>query len=151
MGDFIKELYKDVVIEIVNITRATLKEAIDFKTILISEIDNGCRKMIIDLSGCEYMDSTFLGTIVVALKKLTNINGNLVLISPKTFSYNMLYVTDFLKLFEVFESMDEALKYFDGLNSASNLEVTKKNKGIEQQSNGRFNHKESVKTSRSTF
>ena len=56
MGDFIKELYEDVVIEIVNMTRATLKEASEFKTILTTEIDSGCKKMIIDLSGCDYMD-----------------------------------------------------------------------------------------------
>ncbi len=150
MGDFIKEIYEDVVIEIVNITRATLKEAIEFKTILISEIDNGCKKMIIDLSGCEYMDSTFLGTIVVAFKKITNVNGNLVLISPKTFAYNMLHVTGTLKLFDAFESMDEALQYFDNINPPSAKETSNKAKGLEPQA-VRPIHKESVRTSRSTF
>jgi anti-anti-sigma factor len=149
LGDFIKEIYEDVVIEIVNMTRATLKEAIDFKTILTSEIDTGCRKMIIDLSGCEYMDSTFLGTVVVALKKIANVNGNLVLIYPKTFAYDMLHVTGSMKLFEVFESMDQALQYFAGLNSAINLGMTKKDRDLEQ--NSKSNQKESVRTSRSTF
>ena len=150
MGDFIKELYEDVVIEIINMTRATLKEAIEFKTVLTSEIDNGCRKMIIDLSNCNYMDSTFLGTIVVAFKMISNVNGKLVLISPKTFAYDMLHVTGTMKLFNVFESMDSALQYFDGLNSTSNIDMTKKDKGLEKNS-VRINQKESVKTSRSTF
>ena len=149
MGDFIKEIYEDVVIEVVNINRATLKEAIEFKAVLTNEIDNGCKKMIIDLSSCEYMDSTFLGTIVVALKKINNANGKLVLISPKTFAYDMLHVTGTMKLFDVFDSMDMALEYFDGLNSTSNLGMTKKDKGLVQGS--RSNQKESVKTSKSTF
>ncbi len=149
MSDFTKEIYEDVVIEIVNINRATLKEAIEFKAVLISEIDNGCKKMIIDLSSCEYMDSTFLGTIVVALKKISSIDGKIVLISPKTFAFDMLHVTGTIKLFEVFETIDEALNYFDKVDSTSNLGMTKKDKGLEQ--GLKLNQKESVKTSRSTF
>ena len=151
MSDFIKELYEDVVIEVVNIERATLKEAIDFKTILSSEIDNGCIKMIIDLSACNYMDSTFLGTMVVALKKIKSMNGKLVLISPKTFAYDMLHITGTIKLFDVFDSMEEALQYFD--NSKSDLkDENSANKENEfQKLPIKAVHKGSVRTSKSTF
>ncbi len=150
MGDFIKELYEDVVIEVVNITRATMKEALDFKTILSNEIDNGCIKMIVDLSSCAYMDSTFLGTIVVALKKMRTVNGKLVLISPKTFAYDMLHVTGTLKLFDVFESMENALKFFDELNSVPQVKLKKRDEVLKQEQE-KIIHKESVRTSRSTF
>ena len=80
--DFIKEKYDDVLVEVVNLTRATLKEAEEFKLTLTQDIEEGVRKIVVDLSQCEFIDSTFLGALVVSLKKITNVNSDQLLYSP---------------------------------------------------------------------
>ena len=42
--DFTKEKHDDVVIEVVNLTRATLKEAEEFKQTLVQDIERGSKK-----------------------------------------------------------------------------------------------------------
>ena len=73
--DFVREEHGSVLVEKVNLTRATLKEAEEFKSHLVADIKNGWQKIVVDLSECEFIDSTFLGALVVSLKKITNLGG----------------------------------------------------------------------------
>jgi anti-anti-sigma factor len=57
-----------------------LLDAEEFKKILFKDIQTGWRKIIIDLTECKFIDSTFLGTIVIALKKITELGGKLRLV-----------------------------------------------------------------------
>jgi anti-anti-sigma factor len=107
--DFIREIHGDVLIEIVNISRATLKEAEEFKTRLVEDINEGWRSIIVDLSECEFIDSTFLGTLVVSLKKLTTLGGDLRLIGFQPAVHTMFELTRLFRVFESFESKEEAL------------------------------------------
>ncbi len=59
---FIKEEHNDVIVEVVDLTRATLSEADEFKQRLTENIENGYKKIVVDLSDCEFIDSTFLGS-----------------------------------------------------------------------------------------
>ena len=68
MEDFGKIVIKDIVVEIVNLSRATYKEAGEFKKILNEDYEKRYRKLIVDIRQCEFIDSTFLGVLVVALK-----------------------------------------------------------------------------------
>ena len=78
--DFNKEKYNDVLVEVVNLTRATLKEAEEFKLTLLHDIEEGAKKIVVDISECEFIDSTFLGALVVSLKKITSLGGDLRLV-----------------------------------------------------------------------
>jgi anti-anti-sigma regulatory factor len=73
--DFIREVHGNILIEVVNLTRATLKEADEFKQILIEDISAGWRKVIVDLSECEFIDSTFLGTLGGISQEAHNTRG----------------------------------------------------------------------------
>ena len=77
MDDFIQIVQDDVVIEKVNLTRATMKEAIKFKKILESDIEKKFKKIVIDISQCEFVDSTFLGVLIFALKEMNKIGGQI--------------------------------------------------------------------------
>ena len=57
----IEETIDDIIVEIVNLDRATLLEAEELKRQVNDKIDNGYRKVIIDLTSVEFLDSTFLG------------------------------------------------------------------------------------------
>jgi anti-anti-sigma factor len=111
--DFTKEVYGNVLLEIVNLTRATLKEAEEFKQILTQDIESGWRKIVIDLSECEFIDSTFLGALVVSLKKVTTLGGDLRLIGFQPAVHSMFELTRMYRVFEAFSTREEAIKSFN--------------------------------------
>jgi anti-anti-sigma factor len=111
--DFTKETYSDIVIENVNLTRATLKEAEEFKQTLAKDIADGWRKIIVDLSECEFIDSTFLGALVVSLKKVTTLGGDLRLIGFQPAVHSMFELTRMYRVFESYPNKEEAVKSFE--------------------------------------
>lgn len=110
--DFIREVHGDVLVEIVNLSRATLKEADQFKLKLMEDIAEGSRKMVVDLSECEFIDSTFLGALVVSLKKLTTLGGDLRLVGFQPAVHTMFELTRMYRVFESFESKEEAINSY---------------------------------------
>lgn len=111
--DFIQDKHDDILVEVVNLTRATLKEAEEFKIILSTDINSGWRKIIVDLSECEFIDSTFLGALVVSLKKVTGLGGDLRLVGFQPAVHSMFELTRMYRVFESFKTKDEALKSFE--------------------------------------
>ena len=67
--NFSKEIYDDIVVEIIELTRATLQEAQEFKNILLEDINKNYLKFVVDLKDCEFIDSTFLSTLVIIFCK----------------------------------------------------------------------------------
>lgn len=110
--DFIRKENNGVILFQVNLTRATLKEAEDFKSVLMKDINDGKKKIVVDLSGCEFIDSTFLGTLVISLKKVTSIGGDIKLVGFKPAVRSMFELTRISKVFETFGSTNEALRSF---------------------------------------
>jgi anti-anti-sigma factor len=110
--DFMREQFGDVVVEVVNLSRATLKEAEEFKKILSEDIENGARKLIVDLSDCEFIDSTFLGSLVVSLKKATALGGDLRLVGFQPSVHSMFELTRMYRVFEAYQTKQEAIEGF---------------------------------------
>lgn len=111
--DFDKSYQNNIVILSVNLIRATLKEAEEFKNILMEEINIGRKKLVVDLTTCEFIDSTFLGSLVVALKKATMIGGDLKLVGFQPAVSSMFELTRMYRVFESFKTRAEAVKSFD--------------------------------------
>jgi hypothetical protein len=61
--EFFREEKGDVVVITVNLKRATMVEAEEFKQVLVNDIQRDFKK-IVYLSSCEFIDSTFLGSLV---------------------------------------------------------------------------------------
>ncbi len=110
--DFNKENFGDVVVEVVNLSRATLKEAELFKKTLSEDIELGARKLIVDLSECEFIDSTFLGALVVSLKKITALGGDMKLVGFQPSVHSMFELTRMHRVFEAYPSKQEAIESF---------------------------------------
>jgi len=111
--DFVQTVERDIVIERVNLTRATLKEAIIFKKILQSDFEKKFKKIIIDISQCEFVDSTFLGTIIFAIREMNKIDGQLRVIQPSEPFKAFLERTMILESFKPKNSLMEALESFN--------------------------------------
>ena len=110
--EFFREEKEDVIVNSVNLKRATLVEAEEFKQVLVNDIQRGFKKIVVDLSTCEFIDSTFLGSLVVSLKKLTGLGGDLRLVGFQPAVHSMFELTRMYRVFESFKSADDAVQSF---------------------------------------
>jgi len=112
MEDYEQKIEKDVVIEAVNLTRATYKEANEFKKILQEDIDKKFRKLVVDINQCEFLDSTFLGVLVFAKKSINKIGGELKIVEPPSVFKTLREKTATLKVFDSYKTVEEAISSF---------------------------------------
>ena len=110
--NFSKEIYDDVIVEIIELTRATLKEAKEFKNILSEDIENNFLKFVVDLKDCEFIDSTFLSTLVTTLKLLLGKGGNIKLSSVNSEVQSLLELTGTHRVFEIYKTRKAAVKSY---------------------------------------
>jgi anti-anti-sigma factor len=68
--------------------------------------------LIVDLSQCEFIDSTFLGALVVTLKKITQQSGDLKLVGFQPAVQSMFELTRMYRIFEAFTNKNEAINSF---------------------------------------
>jgi anti-anti-sigma factor len=109
---FIKEEHNDVIVEVVDLIRATLSEADEFKQRLTENIENGYKKIVVDLSDCEFIDSTFLGVLVISLKRVTSLGGDLRLVGFQPAVNSMFELTRMHRVFETFSTKEDAILSF---------------------------------------
>ena len=110
--DFALEYSEDIVIARVIIRRATFLEALQFQNLLTKEIDDGCRKLVIDLSNCSSVDPAFISAIIIAYKKMVNLAGSLKLIRPRNYLNDYENLEKSIRVFEVFESKEDVLESY---------------------------------------
>jgi len=111
--EFKIDRHGDVIVVHVFLSRATLARALKFKDLVTEAIGEGATKLVIDLSICEYIDSTFLGAMVSLLKKVNSLNGDLKLVYSKDMPSLVFVLTRMDKVFKVFNSLDDALESFN--------------------------------------
>jgi len=113
--EFIVEEITDTIIVRVQLERATLSKATLFRETIEKLIDSGKRKLIIDCRNISFMDSTFLGSMVVSLKKMNALNGNFTIVFSEKSSLvlTMLESTKMIKIFTIFYSLEDALNSLD--------------------------------------
>jgi len=113
MEDFEKKIENDVVIEVVNLSRATWKEANEFKKILEEDVEKKFRRLVVDISQCEFMDSTFLGALVMGKRLINKIGGDLKIVEPDSVFKVLREKTSTLNVFETYKTVEEAINSFD--------------------------------------
>lgn len=111
--DFARDVIKELVIYRINITRATFKEAQHFRDMVIQDILLKNLKIIIDLSECDYIDSTFLGALVMILKKTAEFGGEIRYVKPKTNALALIKATGLLRVFNLYNSLQDAIDGFE--------------------------------------
>jgi anti-anti-sigma factor len=101
-------LRNGVPIERVDIVRATLNEAQEINHNLLDDI--AYKNIIVDLSSCDYIDSTFFGAIVNAYRKIKSKGGSIVLVIGDTFLSKSFIYKDIASVFKVYRSIKEAMQ-----------------------------------------
>ena len=107
-----KEIQDGVLIEGINLKRATIKEAEECKRIILKDIKDGWIKIVINLYMCEFMDSTFLGTLVLAAKKVGKLGGALKLVAPTSIKQTILDISGASRVLPVFQNTNDAVLSF---------------------------------------
>src|SRR5258706_8007386 len=80
---------------------------------LVEELLNeGHRKILLNLSDMDYIDSNGLGELVQSLKMSKRLGAHLVLLKPQDRVRKTLKLTNLLPMFSVYESEPDALKSF---------------------------------------
>ena len=77
-------------------------------------IQQGHRKLLLNLEGVPYVDSAGLGEIVRTYTTVSRQGGNLKLVNLTKRITDLLAITKLLTVFETYESEDEAVQSFSG-------------------------------------
>ena len=75
-------------------------------------LDSDQRRIVIDLAGVEWMNSTGLGILISSLTTLRNNSGELKLANVTEKIQSLLVITKLVTVFEAYDSVDEAVNAF---------------------------------------
>jgi len=75
--------------------------------------DQGKNKVLLNLAGVKYMDSTGVGELIANYTTVTRQGGQLKLLSLTEKIQNLLVITKLLTVFDAYDNEAEALKSFE--------------------------------------
>ena len=113
MDDYKIQLVNDVAIITVDILVATHRDAKPFWDELESKAILDWDKVIIDISPCTFIDSTFLGVIVKIYKHIASNNGVIRLVYPETKALLHFHSIGITKFIDCYNSLCSAINSFD--------------------------------------
>ncbi len=111
--NFSEEEVKGILVKYVHLTRATKDHAEQFKKFLMKDIEENYNKIIIDLNECEFIDSTFISSLVTGLKAVNQKGGSLKIVANHSEVQSVLELTGMVKVFEIYKDVKEALESFN--------------------------------------
>ncbi len=79
---------------------------------LLSALEDGILKVVIDMSGVHFIDSSALGVLIGGVKRLKPDGGSLVLVSVDENVNWIFRITGLNNVFDIFATRDEAIASF---------------------------------------
>lgn len=76
---------------------------------IVDLLNNGTHKLVVDLTGVEYLDSTGLGVLIGGLKRAREREGDLKLVCDNTRILRIFEITGLTKIFDIHRSDADAL------------------------------------------
>jgi anti-sigma B factor antagonist len=86
-----------------------LYTAPEFKERMVKVIEDGKKRVIVDLSGATFIDSTTLGVLVGGVKRLRPAGGSLALVCTDPNICKIFEITGLDRVFPIHENRQEAL------------------------------------------
>ncbi len=91
----------------------TFIEAKEFREIINEQVNNGHKKLVVDISLCEHIDSNFIGAIIKSFKQVTSVGGALRIVKPDNSKVDIFILTNTLNVFDLYETREDAIKSFE--------------------------------------
>jgi len=103
-----KVLYKDALI--ITMEGDLIGENVgpDILEVVNDAIENESKKVIIDLNGIRYMNSSGIGVLITVHSKMKNIGGQVVLVNPNEEIVKILELTKLSQVFTIEKSIEVA-------------------------------------------
>jgi len=110
MEDFQIDYIDDILVVKVDLIAATLRDAqplwIEFENHMLFKHS----KIIIDLSTCAHIDSTFIGMIVKIFRKVRENKGQMMLVFPKVSTIEVFRLMGLTQVVGCFTNLEEAIE-----------------------------------------
>ena len=84
-----------------------------FKGEITDLIEKGFTNVILDMSGVPWINSTGLGILITGYHSLKAAEGSMKICNVKERVLSIFYISQLENIFQVFETMDEAMASFD--------------------------------------
>ena len=123
MDNFKLEIVEGIAVVKIENTTATLKDAPLLWDVFESEFIFDWKKIIIDLSLCTFVDSTFIGMIVKLFRKANEKNNHLKLVFPQITDVNSFSVAGITRILECFSTLQNAVDSFKPESSTSKIVI----------------------------
>lgn len=81
----------------------------ELKRAISGAIDSGAREIVIDLTETRFLDSTALGVLIGAVKRLRPLEGRLMIVNVEPSTAKTFEITGLDQIFTIVESRDDAL------------------------------------------
>jgi anti-sigma B factor antagonist len=85
----------------------------DLKQVLTDAIEGGQHRLVIDLSEVSFLDSTALGVLIGAVKRLRSRGGALAIVNTDTSIAKTFEITGLDQIFTIRPTRDEAVEALD--------------------------------------
>ena len=123
MSEFQTKKINDITLISIGLVIATHKAA----KLLWDELEKKSifqlNKIVIDLSECKYINSTFIGMLNKIYNKIIEKNGQIKIVYPETIVIESQRTMSITKIVECYNNLDEALNSFDEKICASGVTV----------------------------
>jgi anti-sigma B factor antagonist len=86
---------------------------VELRDEVIQLLEDGKKKLILNLENLKYMDSSGVGELVSTFTTVSNKGGQLKLTNLSSKIFDLLQITQLLQVFDVHESVDSALQDFE--------------------------------------
>lgn len=124
--DFQHHLYFGITLVKINLSRAVMCESQTFYKYLFNFINEGANNIIIDLTSLEFIDSSFAGVLVAALRKVRNRKGDIRLVlQPGNSLSNQMFFNGMVKIYKTFSSIYEALDSYECFHENTTTSVSR--------------------------
>ena len=108
-----EEIRGDVIINKVNLSRATVNEASELRNLLDEQISAGHFKIVIDLSQCTHLDTVLIGVLVATQKKLLAKGEELYIVNAMESEKELLFqITAISDVLNIFNTTEDAVRSF---------------------------------------
>jgi len=127
MENFSLKLVELVAVVKVELVSATLRDSQALWDLMDMESIFEKKKIIIDLSGCTFVDSTFIGMIVKIYRQITEQGGILKLAFPQVTELESFRVMGITKIIECFPTVFAAVESFNPNSSVAKIRIEEQN------------------------
>ena len=127
MENFTLKIVDHIAIIKVELVSATLRDSQALWDMMDIDSIFEKQKIIIDLSGCGFIDSTFIGMIVKIFRRINENDGNLKLVFPQITDLESFRVIGITKILECFGTLANAIESYNPDSSVSKIDFDEKN------------------------